>query len=177
MEAISQINTIIVWIVAGIVGYFILATLRAIFWPSKQPVRKYQPPHIGDITLEELSKCSGEDPFRPILVAIRGSVYDVSEARNFYGPGASYHVYAGKEAARALGKMSLSTTECTADVDDLNEKEMEILEQWESKFKKKYKIVGQVRTCSPLLSYTLLLHNCKCTDTYTCRWSLINCLQ
>lgn len=141
-------NSIVLVLAAGIVSYFVLTTIRAIFeifFPSKVPVKGYQPPQVGEITLEEMSKCTGEDPFRPILVALRGQIYDMSEARNFYGPGGAYHVYAGREAARALGKMSLSAKDCTAEIDDLTEKEKETLQQWETKFSSKYKVVGQVR--------------------------------
>ena len=137
-------NSAVVVIAVGIIGYFIITTLRAIFFPSKVVPRGYQPRQIGEITLEELSKCTGDDPFRPILMAVRGKVYDVTEARNFYGPGKSYNVYAGREAARALGKMTLAEADCTADIDDFTEKEMATLEQWETKFASKYKVVGQV---------------------------------
>jgi membrane-associated progesterone receptor component len=144
-KAKMEINSAILVIALGIAGYFVIATLRAIFWPSRVTPRGYVPRHVGDITLEELSKCGGEDPYRPLLVALRGRVFDVTEARGFYGPGGAYHVYAGREAARALGKMSLSPEDCTADLDDLSEKERATLAQWETKFEAKYKVVGQVR--------------------------------
>jgi membrane-associated progesterone receptor component len=140
-------NSFVLVIAAGIVIYFVLTTIRImfeIFFPSKVPPG-YQPAQIGEITLEEMSKCTGEDPFRPILVAVKGKIYDMTEARNFYGPGSAYHVYAGREAARALGKMSLAESECTGEIDDLSEREKTILEEWETKFATKYKVVGQVR--------------------------------
>ncbi len=43
---------------------------------------------VGDITLEELLKFDGSDPARPILFAVQGRVYDVTEGKSFYGPGA-----------------------------------------------------------------------------------------
>lgn len=140
-------NSFVLIIAAGVVSYFVLTIMRAIFeifFPSKVPAG-YQPALVGEITLEEMSKCTGEDPFRPILVAVNGKIYDMTEARNFYGPGGAYHVYAGREAARALGKMSLEESECTGEIDDLSEKEKTTLEQWETKFASKYKVVGQVR--------------------------------
>ena len=143
-----DINSFVLVIAAGIVSYFVLTTIRTIFeifFPSKVATAGYQPKQIGEITLEEMSKCTGDDPFRPILVAVNGKIYDVTEARNFYGPGGAYNVYAGREAARALGKMSLAESECTAEITDLSEKEKTTLEQWETKFASKYKIVGQVR--------------------------------
>jgi predicted heme/steroid binding protein len=45
---------------------------------------------------------NGEDPSKPIYVALNGSIYDVSAGANTYGPGGSYHFFAGKDAARAF---------------------------------------------------------------------------
>ena len=41
---------------------------------------------VGDITLEELAKYSGADPFRATLLAVRGVIFDVSTGKDFYGP-------------------------------------------------------------------------------------------
>lgn len=140
-----DLNSAIFVLAVGIAGYFLITTLRAIFWPPPIVPRGYIPRQIGDITAEELSKCAGEDPYRPTLVALRGRVFDVTEGRGFYGPGGAYHVYAGREAARALAKMSLDAADCSAELDDLTEKERATLAQWETKFEAKYKVVGQVR--------------------------------
>jgi membrane-associated progesterone receptor component len=140
-------NSIVLVIAAAIVSYFVLTTIRVIFeifFPSKVTPPGYQPAQVGEITSEEMSKCTGDDPFRPILVALKGKIYDMTEARNFYGPGGAYHVYAGREVARALGKMSLAETDCTGIIDDFSEKDKTRLEEWETKFSSKYKVVGQV---------------------------------
>lgn len=42
---------------------------------------------VGNITPDELAKHDGRDPFRPIYLSIRGTVYDVTSGRSFYGPG------------------------------------------------------------------------------------------
>lgn len=42
---------------------------------------------VGDLTLLELSKYNGRDPMRPLLLAVRGRVFDVTTGRAFYGPG------------------------------------------------------------------------------------------
>ena len=46
--------------------------------------------HCGDITLQELSKYDGRDPFRPIYLSVKGHVFDVTSGRDFYGPGELY---------------------------------------------------------------------------------------
>lgn len=43
--------------------------------------------HIGDITTETLESYCGYDYSKPILVAIKGKVYDVSKAAAKFGPG------------------------------------------------------------------------------------------
>ena len=58
--------------------------------------------------------------------------------------GGAYAIYAGKEVARALGLMSLKAEDCTAELDGLTEKQLETLGDWETKFRGKYPIVGQV---------------------------------
>ena len=57
--------------------------------PTPRPARPPHPPtQIGPLTLLELSKYDGRDPMRPLLLAVRGRVYDVTPGRAFYGPGA-----------------------------------------------------------------------------------------
>lgn len=46
---------------------------------------------MGNMTLLELSKYDGRDPLRPLLLAVRGRVFDVTTGRAFYGPGALRH--------------------------------------------------------------------------------------
>ena len=59
--------------------------------------------------------------------------------------GGSYALFAGKECARALGKMTMDAKDCTAEVSDLSEAQLKTLSDWEEKFHKKYDQVGTVR--------------------------------
>ena len=45
------------------------------------------PKQIGDMSLQSLRKYDGRDPFMPLLLAVRGKVYDVTEGKDFYGVG------------------------------------------------------------------------------------------
>ncbi|GJJ72693.1 membrane-associated progesterone receptor component [Entomortierella parvispora] len=93
-------------------------------------------------TAEQLAKHDGTDPSLPIYVAIKGRVFDVSGKKEMYGPGAGYHVFAGKDASKALGKSSLKPEDCVADCSSLDEKEQKVLDDWVIFFEKRYPVVG-----------------------------------
>jgi len=46
-----------------------------------------RPRQVGDITEASLLRYGGRDPSLPLCFAIRGKVLDVTEGRDFYGPG------------------------------------------------------------------------------------------
>jgi predicted heme/steroid binding protein len=50
----------------------------------------------------DLKAYDGTNPDLPILIAINGTIYDVSKGRKHYGPGGSYHFFAGADATRAF---------------------------------------------------------------------------
>ncbi|TKA26596.1 hypothetical protein B0A50_04704 [Salinomyces thailandicus] len=54
------------------------------------------------LTDAQLALYNGTDPSKPIYLALNGSIYDVTAGRRIYGPGGSYHVFAGKDAARGF---------------------------------------------------------------------------
>ncbi|XP_021735868.1 probable steroid-binding protein 3 [Chenopodium quinoa] len=103
---------------------------------------KREPVHLGEVTEEQLKEYDGSDPKRPLLMAIKGNIYDVSKGRIFYGPGGSYAMFAGRDATRALALMSFDPQDLTGDIDGLSESEIDVLQDWESKFIEKYPKVG-----------------------------------
>ncbi|KAL1598600.1 hypothetical protein SLS60_007740 [Paraconiothyrium brasiliense] len=58
--------------------------------------------HPVSLTDEELKAYDGTDPSKPIYLALNGTIYDVSISPATYGPGGSYHFFAGRDAARAF---------------------------------------------------------------------------
>ena len=54
------------------------------------------------MTPAELALYNGTDNSLPIYLAINGSVYDVSASPDYYGPGGSYHFFAGQDGTRAF---------------------------------------------------------------------------
>lgn len=55
-----------------------------------------------NLTDADLSLYDGSNPDLPLYIALNGSIYDVSAGRHFYGPGGSYHFFAGRDATRAF---------------------------------------------------------------------------
>ncbi|KAJ3682212.1 hypothetical protein LUZ60_014785 [Juncus effusus] len=103
-----------------------------------------EPAQVGEITEEELREYDGTDPELPILTAIRGHVYDVSISSLFYGPGGPYELFAGRDASRALAKMSFEASDISSDLSGLEPYELDTLNDWESKFMTKYTRVGTI---------------------------------
>ncbi|GFY84235.1 membrane steroid binding protein 1 [Actinidia rufa] len=70
--------------------------------------------------------------------------------RMFYGPGGPYALFAGKDASRALAKMSFEDKDLTGDISDLGPFEIDALQDWEYKFMSKYVKVGTVKKTVPV---------------------------
>eukprot|EP00892_Ulva_mutabilis_P008875 jgi/Ulvmu1/635/UM010_0005.1 len=90
----------------------------------------------------ELAKYDGSDKSLPLLICVKGIIFDVSPGRDFYGPDGPYAVFAGKECARALALMSTKVEDCTGETEDLPEDKKQILRDWEVKFMGKYRVAG-----------------------------------
>ncbi|UPK90234.1 hypothetical protein LCI18_001169 [Fusarium solani-melongenae] len=91
---------------------YVISGGKSWFWgmknkPDYLTVRYYKelitgPPPPTYLTLDELKLYDGTDPDRPLLLAINGTIYDVSNGRRMYGPGGSYHYFAATDAARGF---------------------------------------------------------------------------
>jgi membrane-associated progesterone receptor component len=103
------------------------------------------PVQLGEITEDDLKAYDGADPKKPLLMAIKGQIYDVSQSRMFYGPGSPYALFAGKDASRALAKMSFEDKDLNGDLTGLGVFELEALQDWEYKFMSKYVKVGTIK--------------------------------
>ncbi|EON61124.1 hypothetical protein W97_00335 [Coniosporium apollinis CBS 100218] len=114
----------------------------------KTPVQ-LDPPKNDPISPEYLSKCDGTNVDYPTYVAMKGTIFDVS-GNKAYTPGAGYHVFAGKDASRALAKSSLKPEDCRPEWEDLPDSEKKVLDDWFTFFSKRYNIVGVVQGAANL---------------------------
>ena len=97
-----------------------------------------------DYSVSEIAIYDGSDPAKPLLIGIRGHVYDVTQGRSFYGPGGPYGMFAGKDCTRALAKMAFDEELFTGDVDGLEPDELAKLDEWIEMFEGKYRCVGRL---------------------------------
>ena len=113
---------------------------------------------LRDFTLDQLRVNDGLNG-KPIYIALRREVFDVSNAKDFYGEGCSYHCFAGREASRAMAKLSFAEEDLAngLKIDDLGPFDRSILDDWYEKFKyyKCYPVVGRVSEPPTDLKLTL----------------------
>ena len=96
------------------------------------------------VTRDELMRYTGSQHEKRIYLCCKNIVYDVTSAKDFYGPEGPYANFAGRDASRALALMSLKIEDVeNTDLSGLNEEQLNVLNDWERKFKSKYKIVGR----------------------------------
>ncbi|KAF4549420.1 Cytochrome P450-like protein 90 [Elsinoe fawcettii] len=112
---------------------------------SFEPKTKVElaPPKDDPISLDQLALCDGKHEGKPTYVAIKGTVFDVT-GNKAYAPGASYSVFAGKDASRGLAQSSLKPEDARPDWEDLADEHKKVLNDWFTFFSKRYNIVGKV---------------------------------
>jgi predicted heme/steroid binding protein len=108
-------------------------------------LRRILPSQDTLFTDTHLAEFDGTRQNKPVYIGIDGIVYDVSTNRATYGPGGSYHMMAGRDAARAY------VTGCfkdhlTHDLRGLTDKQLASLEGWKKFYvdHKHYRRVGRV---------------------------------
>ncbi|KAJ9082913.1 hypothetical protein DSO57_1000215 [Entomophthora muscae] len=112
--------------------------------PGGSNKEKLPPPRYDKFTREELAMHDGTNERRGILVAVKGDIFDVSDNRSTYGPGGGYHMFAGKDASRALAISSLKIADCVEDLSGLTEQQLRVLDDWYKFFQDRYAIIGSL---------------------------------
>lgn len=118
--------------------------VASLFGKKQEPPAPLPKAEERDYSVSELAQYDGSDPARPLLIGIRGWVYDVTAGRDFYGPGGPYGMFAGRDCTRALAKVSFDEELFTGDLDGLEREEIEKLEEWIEMFEGKYRRLGQL---------------------------------
>ncbi len=85
----------------------------------------------------------------PILMAVKGDVFNVWKGRGFYGPEGEYHIMAGRDATRFLAKNKLEEETVEERQVKLNVAERANLVAWYYIIKNKYERVGSLKGYEP----------------------------
>jgi len=94
-------------------------------------------------SLQDLEAHDGKDETLPVYLAVRGVVFDVSKGEQFYGKDSAYNALAGRDASRAIAKMSLEEADLTEDLTGLSDEELQDLDKrFFETYRAKYPVVG-----------------------------------
>ena len=134
---------------------------------QKEEEEEEEPDPPRNFTVKQLKNFNGEEDERtgelkPVYLSVNGTVFDVSDGRNFYGPDGPYASFAGRECGVALAKMSFDAEHLDdlAGCESLNFGEKQELENWIEKFTyfRSYPVKGRLvsdETLKALASRTL----------------------
>ena len=125
---------------------FVVKAVRAVARDKVQPAAR-EPLPVGearDYTAAELRTFDGSDRSRPVLLAIEGRIFDVTPGRSFYGKGGPYEMFAGRECAVALSKLSFDEADVHGDTSQIDGEEREKLNDWVETFEGKYDELGKL---------------------------------
>ena len=132
-------------ILVALIVILVIFIVKHFFFPDKVephfPLPPQEPKRRLMMTKEQLSPFRGENGAK-IYLAIKDKIFDVSHAKSFYGPGASYHGLTGRDATMGLAKMDPSSDFSDLTMADLQDEEKETLNDWYERFLGKYDVVG-----------------------------------
>ncbi|GBP07149.1 Membrane-associated progesterone receptor component 1 [Eumeta japonica] len=100
--------------------------------PPPPPMAKLR----KDMTVDELRKYDGTQADGRVLLALNGTIFDVTKGKRFYGPGGPYAAFAGRDATRGLATGNVEGSDKDYDdLSDLQPDEIQSAKDWEEQFK------------------------------------------
>ncbi|GAX28145.1 hypothetical protein FisN_6Lh033 [Fistulifera solaris] len=145
-------------VLAVYIGYHLTTTVMSSSATPKQSTPQHEEGEkepLRNFTAQQLRHFNGEleddgpnPQHKPVYLSVAGTVFDVSDGRNFYGPGGPYAAFAGRECGIALSKYAFDEQYLDIPVDrtQLNAGERMELDQWLEKFQyyRNYPLVGKL---------------------------------
>ncbi|XP_021624195.1 membrane-associated progesterone-binding protein 4 isoform X2 [Manihot esculenta] len=120
----------------------LIALLIAFGFPFKSYLVSLRQQRL--FTAEELSLYNGTDVNLPILLAILGSVFDVTKGKSHYGIGGGYNHFAGRDASRAFVSGNFTGDGLTDSLRGLSSSEVKSIIEWREFYRRSYKFVGKL---------------------------------
>lgn len=104
--------------------------------------------HIRLFTAEELLEYNGEENSKGLFLAILGDVFNVKKGESHYGPGGSYHIFAGRDASRSFITGEFETGDAKKGILDhvlsLTPAELVSLKKWRDFYSTDYGFEGRL---------------------------------
>mmetsp|Transcript_13425 Transcript_13425/g.15740 ORF Transcript_13425/g.15740 Transcript_13425/m.15740 type:complete len:245 (+) Transcript_13425:446-1180(+) len=98
-----------------------------------------------EFTLDQIKPFNGVDNDK-IYLSARGLVFDVTLGVDFYGPDRGYHIFAGRNAQRALALVSLKIEDVeNTSLEDVDSTGQGTLDDWIDKYHSKYIHIGYLK--------------------------------
>lgn len=95
-------------------------------------------------TAQELALHNGANDSLPILLAILGSVFDVTKGKSHYGLGGGYNHFSGRDASRAFVSGNFSGDGLTDSLRGLSSTEVKSVVEWRDFYFRSYIFVGKL---------------------------------
>ncbi len=94
----------------------------------------------------ELAQFDGTHADRPILLAVLGQVFDVTEGKRFYSPPSHYSFFSGKDGSRAFvtGEFQGTGGFPAHHVADLADSQLVSVDDWRLQYHQKYTFKGHL---------------------------------
>ncbi|KAL5730141.1 Membrane-associated progesterone-binding protein 4 [Ranunculus cassubicifolius] len=93
---------------------------------------------------EELSIYNGTDTSLPILLAILGSVFDVTKGKSHYGQGGTYNHFTARDASRAFVSGNFTGDGLIDSLNGLSSSEVKSIVDWRDFYLRSYTFVGHL---------------------------------
>jgi membrane-associated progesterone receptor component len=109
--------------------------------------------NLPSMTLTELAQYRDGNK---IYIAVDGKIFDVSKNPGSYGKNGSYHVFAGRDATRALAMGSTEEKDVLqkpGDKTGLTTGQLITLDDWLERLEAKYPIVGKLSSSTTTTKY------------------------
>ncbi|EDV22627.1 uncharacterized protein TRIADDRAFT_16260, partial [Trichoplax adhaerens] len=95
-------------------------------------------------TASDLKQYNGDDPQKPIYLAVLGQVFDVTKGKEHYGKGGGYNFFSGRDGTRAFVTGDFSEKGLNDEIKGLSHENFIGIKEWIDFYHKDYSYVGKL---------------------------------
>lgn len=142
----ALVSLLVLFVAVGVLYFkpdynqFVVNTFKQLLKPQKSCLSSNE----TLFTPEDLKAFDGQDANKGVYLSFLGTVYDVTRGIKHYGPGGTYHIFAGRDATRAFVTGNFEEDYLLDDVTDLEPAAFSGIREWEQFYQRDYKLVGRL---------------------------------